>query len=126
MGDITRNLYPYAIGRNTVETVTLVTLTQVFNNRGTYTNTPVAEEKKARVVALTQAEIIRLAEGGITANQGVSISLAEEVTKVPDRIKRANGVFYKIVVHSVQEGCSVFIADVAPLAPNKGYEDPTP
>lgn len=126
MGDITRNLYPYAIGRNTVEQVTLVNLSNVLKDDGSFTVTRETIPKKARVVALTQSEIIRLIEGGITINQGISVSLSEMVTKVPDQIVRNDGLVLKVVIHSIQEGCSVFITDAAPLAPNNDFVDPEP
>ena len=124
MSDGTRDLLSFAIGRNVWELVTLVVLNQTpsLQKDGSFTVTRDKPTKMARVVSLTQNEINRLIAGGVTVNDGYSVSFAEEVTKVPDQVIRANGVYLKVVKFTVAENASVFICDAAPLAPNEGFE----
>ena len=117
MGDITRNLFPYAIGRNVVETVTLITLIAQDSPDDDGSLSWYKEEilAQARVVALTSAEIERLRESGITLNRGFSVALVGERQKAPDQVQRANGVLLKVSHYTIEEGASVFLCDMPPL-----------
>jgi len=117
MGVATRDLLPYAIGRNVTETVVLVTLLaqESVNDDGSYSFYKEQIEAEARVVGLTSSEIQRLREAGITLNQGFSVALTGELTKSPDQVQRANGLLLKVVAYTIEEGASVFLCDAAPL-----------
>ena len=117
MGDITRDLLSYAIGRNVVETVTLITLLaqESAADDGSFSFYKEEVRAKARVVALTSSEIQRLREAGITLNQGVSVALVGERQKAPDQVQRADGTLLKVVAYTIEEGASVFLCDAPPL-----------
>ena len=120
MGAITRDLLSYAIGRNVSEEITLITQEPVANGDGSYNPQPVESQAFARVVALVQSEITRLAMAGITLQQGVSIAIVGELVKIPDRIIRADGTLLKIVQYTVEENATVMIADVPGLGSDGG------
>jgi hypothetical protein len=115
MGAITRDLFSYAVIRNETETITLVSSVKTLQDDGSFTLVNSSVPKLARVVPLTRSEINRLLEGGITINKGYSISFAEEITVIPDYITLANGLNVKVVDYAVEEGCSVFVADLPAL-----------
>ena len=124
MGAITRDLLSYAIGRNVSEEITLITQEPVANGDGSYNPQPVESQAFARVVALVQSEITRLAMAGITLQQGVSIAIVGELAKIPDRIIRADGTLLKIVQYTVEENATVMIADVPGLGSDGGTYSP--
>ena len=124
MGAITRDLLSYAIGRNVSEEITLITQEPVANGDGSYNPQPVESQAFARVVALVQSEITRLAMAGITLQQGVSIAIVGELVKIPDRIIRADGTLLKIVQYTVEENATVMIADVPGLGSDGGTYSP--
>jgi len=124
MGAITRDLLSYAIGRNVSEEITLITQEPVANGDGSYNPQPVESQAFARVVALVQSEITRLAMAGITLQQGVSIAIVGELVKIPDRIIRADGTLLKVVQYTVEENVTVMIADVPGLGSDGGTYSP--
>lgn len=131
MGDVTRNLLPYAIGRNTVETVILVTLLpqESAADDGSFSFYKEEIQTTARVVALTSSEIQRLREAGITLNQGFSVALVGERQKAPDQVIRADGTLLKVKAYTIEEGASVFLCDMPPLGSDgtsygSGYSSP--
>lgn len=117
MGDITRDLLPYAIGRNVVEKVVLITLLSQpsADDDGSFTFYKEEIEADARVVALTSSEIQRLRESGITLNRGFSVALVGERQKAPDQVQRADGTLLKVTAYTIEEGASVFLCDAPPL-----------
>lgn len=117
MGAGTRDLLPYTVGRNVFETVTLVTLLSVPSaaDDGSFSVQKINYTTSARVVALTPNEITRLAEGGITVNQGQSVALVGELVKAPDQVIRADGTLLKVIRYTIEEGASVFLCDTPPL-----------
>ena len=131
MGEITRNLLPYAVGRNTVEVVVLITLIAQASPADDGSTSWYKEEvqARARVVALTSSENERLREAGITLNQGFSVALVGERQKAPDQVQRANGVLLKVKAYTIEEGASVFLCDMPPLGSDgtsygSGYSSP--
>lgn len=129
MGAITRDLLPFAVGRNTVEQITSIVLFTTLLDNGSASwfkeETPVL----ARVVALTPNEIQRLLEAGITVNQGVSVSIVGELPKAPDQIVRADGTIMKVVQFTIEEGATILAADIPALGADgqqygSGYSAP--
>ncbi len=101
-----------AIARNAGEEVVFKIKTQVPAGDGSFQVYTRELKKMARVVNLQPNEIQRLQEKGVTLNQGVSISIADEFTTAPDKITRADGTVMKVVDYTIAENISVFIADV--------------
>lgn len=131
MGDVTRDLLSYAIGRNTVETVVLVTLLpqESAADDGSFSFYKEEIQAAARVVALTSSEIQRLREAGITLNRGFSVALVGERQKAPDQVIRADGTLLKVTAYTIEEGASVFLCDMPPLGSDgtsygSGYSSP--
>lgn len=117
VGAVTRDLLAYAVARDVMETVTLVTLypTPSVNGDGTFTFFKKENAVQARVVALTSNEIERLAAGGITVNKGVSVALTGELVKTPDQVIRADGTLMKVTAFTIEEGTTILTADIPPL-----------
>lgn len=123
MGSVTRDLLPFAVGRNLSEVVTTVTVyaEPSADDDGSYNFDKVEASVLARVVALTQNEINRLRAGGITIQDGVSVSLVGEYAKCPDQIIRADGTLMKVVDFTIEEGATILVASVPAL----GNDGPT-
>lgn len=115
MNVITRDLLPYAIGRNTPECVTAIVVIPFPLDDGSFTFYKAEIRVMARVVPLTQNEINRLAERGITIQNGVSVSMVREFGKVPDSIIREDGTYMKVVKFTNREGALVMVCDVPAL-----------
>lgn len=131
MGDVTRNLLPYAVGRNAVEAVVLITLyaQESAADDGSMSFYKEELQTNARVVALTSSEIQRLREAGITLNRGFSVALVGEKQKAPDQVQRADGTLLKVMAYTIEEGASVFLCDAPALgadgvAYGSGYSSP--
>jgi hypothetical protein len=116
MSYVTRDLLPYAVGRNAGEEVTLITYLTLDNNSdGSYTPSITETQSFARFVDLQPNDIKRLQDKGITIHVGVSISIVGELVKAPDRVRRQDGSEYKVEHFTISENASILIASLPGL-----------
>ena len=110
----TRNLFPYAIQRTTMEEITFAYSEKSFKDDGSFELEPEYEAVKARLITLTLKDIQRLQEGGITIEKGISVSVVNELTRIPDFIIREGEEIYRVVSYTFREGVSVLVCDSLP------------
>lgn len=114
MGDLTRNLFPFAIGRNAVHTVIPIFSTKTHNNDGSINLVNQPEiPYLSRVDVLTPSDIQRLQGEGVTINEGLSVSIVENFLVSPDSIK-FNDQILKVVSFTFKEGVSIMIVSNIP------------
>lgn len=122
MGTITRDLLPFAVGRNAGETVDLLVLSPTPLADGSFSVVGSESDQAARVVNLSPSEIQRLREGGITISEGVSVSFVGEPVKIPDSVILASGVRVKVKHYTRSEGATVLICSVPALGADEEEE----
>lgn len=111
----TRQLLPFAIQRTTMEEITLVFSDKTFQDDGSFILDPLDEQVvKARIIALTSNELQRLRDGGVTINEGVSVSVIGELVQVPDYVKFEIDQIYRVVRYTFEQGVSIMIVDTLP------------
>lgn len=91
--------------------IILVFSDKTFENDGSFDLTTTETPIRARVIDLQPSDIQRLQEGGITINQGISISVIGELEKVPDYVKLEVDEIFRVVSYTFREGVSVMIVD---------------
>jgi len=123
VGEITRNLHVYALTRQQSIEVALEYKEKIPSaaNDGTFTNLITFDYRKGFLTALTDKELQRLIEGGLTIIKGATLSLNEELDKAPDRVlyNKTDEYTYetaaKVVKYSIAEGITSLILDTEPL-----------
>jgi len=114
MSELTRDLLPMAAARLAMFTIILNYSTKVFANEGHYNLTPAPQSVQADVIDLSDDEIQRLQDGGITVNNGIKITLYFEITSLPDTITYGLNT-YTIIQSVINEGTSVLTCSRKPL-----------
>jgi len=110
MSVVTRDLFSFAVSRQSGQEVDLVFEDSIQRLDGSFDVIQRVVPYMARVVDLSADEIQRLQEGGITIHSGASISIPYELEQTPDRILY-NGATYKVVQAVPAENCSIFVVD---------------
>ena len=82
------------------------------NGDGSFSLNPKQESAKGFLTALTQDEIKRLKDGGITVSSGAVVSIPYELVSVPDEILY-DGSRGRVVKYSIAEGVSVLILETS-------------
>lgn len=110
----TRNLLCYAINRTAGYLVTLNFSGKTFNTKGFFDKTYAPVNKMAGVVDLSDDDIQRLRDGGITINFGIMVTIPEELANIPDSITYGDDR-YKVEKSVISEHVSILYCSRWPL-----------
>ena len=111
---VTRDLACFATNRTAGYLITLNYSTKVLQNDGSYVLTAAPTSVMADVVDLSEDQIQRLQEGGITINNGISISIPSELPKIPDTITFGQDT-YTIMQDVISENTTVLTCSRKPI-----------
>ena len=114
MSSVTRGLACFAASRVAGYLITLNYSTKVLQNDGSYTLTSAPISLMADVVDLSEDQIQRLQEGGITINDGISITIPSELPSIPDTITFGTDT-YTIMQDVISENTTVLICSRKPF-----------
>ena len=115
----TRNLLCFSINRTAGYAVTLNFSGKTRNNDGSFTLVASQMVKMANVVDLSEDEIQRLQEGGITINSGIMVTIPEELDNIPDSITFDSGMYqsdtFKVERDVISENCTIMTCSRLPI-----------
>lgn len=112
--DATRRLAGFAVNRIASTPINIVYLTKVFQEDGSFQTVERIEKRKCFLTNLTDSEIERLREGGITVTTGASVSIVGELVEIPNEF-RIGASRFRAVKYSIAQGVSNFTLEQIPL-----------
>lgn len=127
MSATTRDLLVYASHRLRMIDVILVHEQKTLADDGSFRITKSEVEAKGYLVELSVTDIKRLREGGINITQGVTLTIAEEIEKIPDKVKHKKDKTGKyrctsrVAQFSRGEGVTSMILDTATMITDDTY-----
>lgn len=127
MSATTRDLLKYASHRLQMLDVMLVYEQKTLADDGSFRIVETETETRGYLVELSTTDIKRLREGGINITRGVTLTLAEEIEKIPDRVKHkkdSTGKYRKVsrvAQFSRGEGITNMILDTATMITDDTY-----
>lgn len=103
----TRGMLSFTVARFARDELDLVYAKKTANQDGSYDVKPNVQRVRGFLTDLTDSDIQRLKEGGITINSGAFASFPFEMTEIPLEIRSA-AMRYKPVRYSISQGVSIF------------------
>lgn len=104
----TRNLLSYTANRLNGYPITLNYSTKTLLDDGSFLVEQNPVNEMAYVVDLSEDQIQRLQNGGITVNNGISVMLPKMITQIPDSIVYGQDT-YTILQNVLSEDVSIFL-----------------